>query len=188
MTADPTSPATGRTPPRAPVAAPSPEAVSPSADGEGTAPDAQVTPLGVRGTLGDSAPGHPPRPGADRQCGTVEPRPAPSRTAPAAACGSSSRGTPPRRVGLREGEAAPSPCPGDGAVPDAPGGEGARPAAPPGGKAAYGAAGLVTAARCLNCEWKAEGDPAATDKAGEKHVRPGHSVATVTAPAERRAA
>ena len=40
---------------------------------------------------------------------------------------------------------------------------------------------LATAARCLarDCGWSAEGGPE-TDRAAEKHTRPGHATATVT--------
>ena len=41
---------------------------------------------------------------------------------------------------------------------------------------------LAAAARCLRCDWTAEGDPDATDKAAEKHTTrpPRHPTATVT--------
>jgi hypothetical protein len=42
---------------------------------------------------------------------------------------------------------------------------------------------LTTAARCLGCPWTAAGNPAATDKAADKHTAAGHPTATVTTPA-----
>lgn len=43
----------------------------------------------------------------------------------------------------------------------------------------------VTAAHCLRCDWAETGDPAAVDKAAEKHTTrpPNHPTATVTRPA-----
>lgn len=41
---------------------------------------------------------------------------------------------------------------------------------------------FTTTAHCLRCDWTAEGDPAATDRAAEKHVAPEHPTATVTVP------
>lgn len=43
---------------------------------------------------------------------------------------------------------------------------------------------LSAAARCLRCPWTAAGDPAATDKAADKHTAVGHPTATVTTPGE----
>ena len=45
---------------------------------------------------------------------------------------------------------------------------------------------LTTSARCLRCPWTAAGDPAATDKAAEKHTAVGHPTATVTTPGETK--
>jgi len=42
---------------------------------------------------------------------------------------------------------------------------------------------FTATARCLRCPWKAEGDPAAIDKAGEKHTAADHPTAVVTTPA-----
>jgi hypothetical protein len=39
---------------------------------------------------------------------------------------------------------------------------------------------LTATARCLRCAWTAEGDPAATDKAADRHTAVGHPTATVT--------
>ena len=41
---------------------------------------------------------------------------------------------------------------------------------------------LATTARCLRCPWTADGDPAAVDKAAEKHTTrpPKHPTAVVT--------
>ena len=45
----------------------------------------------------------------------------------------------------------------------------------------------VGTARCLGCRWSAEGDPAATDKAAEKHTAVGHPTASVMEPVRRTA-
>ena len=42
---------------------------------------------------------------------------------------------------------------------------------------------LTAAARCHGCDWTAEGEPAAVDRAAAKHVKVGHAVATVVTPA-----
>jgi len=41
---------------------------------------------------------------------------------------------------------------------------------------------LTASARCQGCDWTATGDPAATDKAAEKHTRKGHATAVVSVP------
>lgn len=38
---------------------------------------------------------------------------------------------------------------------------------------------LTASARCHACAWTTEGDPAAVDKAAEKHTKAGHPTATV---------
>jgi hypothetical protein len=39
---------------------------------------------------------------------------------------------------------------------------------------------LTATARCLRCPWTETGDPAATDKAAERHTAVDHPTATVT--------
>lgn len=41
---------------------------------------------------------------------------------------------------------------------------------------------LTATARCLACDWTAEGNPDKVDRAAEKHASSGHSVVTRTEP------
>lgn len=43
---------------------------------------------------------------------------------------------------------------------------------------------LTAAARCLGCPWTAEGKPAATDKAAQRHTAVGHPTAIEAVPGD----
>lgn len=45
---------------------------------------------------------------------------------------------------------------------------------------------LTAAARCHGCPWTAQGKPAATDKAADKHTDAGHPTAVEAVPEEAR--